>query len=268
MSRKIRPPSRQPGAWSGAFISALAAGVGVSCGQTKWEKAQAIISDLSQKLSQSTSLNHKDLEQKRGFLVHLQRTYPGITPFLKGIHLTLDSWRPGRNVEGWKMDNYEPELMDLLFGSDPGIRSKHPQPPVQVTAAPQLRMDLEALSSLFAAPHPPTRYIRATHTLVALYDFGDISGQGFGSSIALEDGTTLFQHGLWSDGADGSSSNYRELSNLVSAIEEGLHLGQLHLCSSSLKILLQKGPTIRAILPAEHCLSSFFAYESLICRAT
>jgi len=223
----MRPPSQQPGAWSGAYVSASAAEFGVSCGQAKWEKAQGTINDLNMKLSQSTSLNHKDLEQKRGFMVHLQCTYPGITPFLKGIHLTLNSWRPGRNAEGWKSESYEPEPVDLLFDSDLSTQSKPLQPPVYVTAVPRLHMDLEALTSLFAAEHPPIRYVRATHTLVALYGFGDASGHGFGGSIALKDGTTLFRHGLWPDGADGLSSNYRELGNLVSAIEEGLQLGQL-----------------------------------------
>ena len=38
----------------------------------------------------------------RDFLVHLSRTYPGITPFLKGVHHTIESWRTGRNQDGWK----------------------------------------------------------------------------------------------------------------------------------------------------------------------
>jgi len=45
-SRKMRPPSQRPGAWSGAFVSASAPGVGVSCGQEKWDKARRIITDL------------------------------------------------------------------------------------------------------------------------------------------------------------------------------------------------------------------------------
>jgi hypothetical protein len=69
-SRKMRPPSQQPGAWSGAFVSALADGVGVSCGQEKWDKAKRILDDLHSQLLESTSLAYKDLEQKRGFLVH------------------------------------------------------------------------------------------------------------------------------------------------------------------------------------------------------
>jgi len=71
-SRKIRPPSQRPGAWSGAFVSAAAEGVGVSCGQEKWDKAKRILYNLQQQLLASTELSHKDLEQKRGFMVHIQ----------------------------------------------------------------------------------------------------------------------------------------------------------------------------------------------------
>jgi len=121
------------------------------------------------------------LEQKCGFLVHLQRTYPSITPFLKGIHLTLDSWCPGRDADGWKVGGHEPDFANILFSS----QHQH-APPAQVKAVPCLHSDLEALSSLFAAPHPPTRYICTTHILVALYRFGDASGCGLEAPLSYQ----------------------------------------------------------------------------------
>jgi hypothetical protein len=131
----------------------------------------------------------------------------------------LDSWRPGRGADGWKDE--DPDPVRLPFDSYTG------QPPLKVKAVPRLHTDLEALSSLFSASTPPTRYIRATHTQVALYGFGDASGSGYGSSVALPDGSIFFRHGLWSDGGDSTTSNYRELNNLVNAIEEGLERGHL-----------------------------------------
>jgi hypothetical protein len=53
-------------------VSAAAEGVGVSCGQEKWDKAKRILYNLQQQLLASTELSHKDLEQKRGFMVHIQ----------------------------------------------------------------------------------------------------------------------------------------------------------------------------------------------------
>lgn len=53
------------------------------------------------------ALNHKELERKRGFLVHLAMTFETMVPFLKGLHLTLDSWRAGRKEDGWKVSQKE-----------------------------------------------------------------------------------------------------------------------------------------------------------------
>ena len=48
-------------------------------------------------------LSHKELQSDRGFLVYVTRTYPAMVPYLKGFHLTLETWRGGRDLEGWKV---------------------------------------------------------------------------------------------------------------------------------------------------------------------
>ena len=73
-----------------------------------------------------------------GFLLYVTRTYPSMVPYLKGIHLTLDSWRPQRDSEGWK-DSRIP----LLAGSWVGFNSS--APPTKVKAVPRLAFDLKAL---------------------------------------------------------------------------------------------------------------------------
>jgi hypothetical protein len=59
-------------------------------------KAQCILEDLQEELASGKPLQFKHWNRKRGFLIHLQRTFPCIAPFLKGIHNTLDGWRPGK----------------------------------------------------------------------------------------------------------------------------------------------------------------------------
>jgi hypothetical protein len=49
--------------------------------------------------SRDGSLDFKSLESKRGFLIYVTRTYPSMVPYLKGMHLTLDSWRPNWDAE-------------------------------------------------------------------------------------------------------------------------------------------------------------------------
>jgi hypothetical protein len=86
------PPSQNPGAWAGSHVVLPDGGTGITCGIDKWCKAKCLLHEMRSELCQGPRLQHKLLEQRRGFFVHLQRTYPCITPFLKGLHLTLDSW--------------------------------------------------------------------------------------------------------------------------------------------------------------------------------
>ena len=37
------------------------------------------------------------MESIRGLLVYVSKTYKDMIPYLKGLHLTLDSWRPFRD---------------------------------------------------------------------------------------------------------------------------------------------------------------------------
>ncbi len=66
--------------------------MGVRCSVDKWLKAKWIIEEMLSEVQTGKSLQHKELEQQRGFFVHLQHTYHCLTPFLKGFHLTLDGW--------------------------------------------------------------------------------------------------------------------------------------------------------------------------------
>jgi hypothetical protein len=50
----------------------------------------------------SQGVDHNALESDRCFLIYVSKTYPSMVPYLKEIHLTLDSWREGRGEDGWK----------------------------------------------------------------------------------------------------------------------------------------------------------------------
>jgi hypothetical protein len=165
------------------------------------------------------------LESYRGFLIYLCRTYPSISPYLKGIHLSLDSWRPWRKDDGWKMTLVEiraalseksPELADF--------QNKRDRPPKCVKWVPRLRQDINALTELFQPEIPPRRQVRPTQMAVAIYQFGDASGAGFGSPLVIGN-TVFYQHGQWNQDHADESSNYRELANLVYSIENAHNRG-------------------------------------------
>jgi len=87
--------------------------------------------------SQNGELLHKSLENKRGFLIYVTRTYPSMVPYLKGIHLTLDGWRPGRDVEGWKQ----------FAPVDWKLHDMNEKAPEKICAVSRLENDIAALLS-------------------------------------------------------------------------------------------------------------------------
>lgn len=194
--QRTRPPSQTPGAWARVIAVANGKGVSVSTSQEKWDKAKRFLEAITLKWQQSSSLEHKPLEEKRGFFMHLQRVYPTIAPFLKGFHLTLDGWCNDRDPELWKIRLNAPDsFWDDSTNSWTPLMTDAAAPPSHVTTAPRLAHDLECLHRLFEPSTPPVHFIRATMATVC--------------------------------DADSTSSNYRELRNLIEALEEGVTLGEL-----------------------------------------
>ena len=90
--RKYRPPHTSPGPWCGLFVATRDDNVWVYVSDDKWNKAKIFISELYELEVARSPIPFKFLERGRGFMVYFCRTYPSFTPFLKGIHLTMDSW--------------------------------------------------------------------------------------------------------------------------------------------------------------------------------
>ena len=229
--RKRRAPSRTPGAWAGAMCSTDDMGnVLVTCSKEKWVKAKNIIERWHESVvvKQETSLNYKELESGVGFLVHLSSTFPMIFPYLKGIYHTLNSWRVGRDIDGWKYSMSEwKELLamedarseDIHIARKEFTLRQQPGKPAFVKVVRRLPTDLTCLKRLFGPDEPPHRLVRGTLIHSALYGFGDASGGGFGSSWEVE-GKVKWRLGTWgSEDSENSSSNLRELKNLVETLE-------------------------------------------------
>ncbi|CAJ1960069.1 unnamed protein product [Cylindrotheca closterium] len=174
-ARKQRWGSQNPGAWAGSLVKTTEDSVSVFVSQEKWDKTKLQVKEIAEELSGSTlgSLKHKALERKRGFLIYVTRTYPTMVPYLKGIHLTLDAWRPGRDDEGWKSIGYK--------GESPTPTSQ--DAPEYVKPVPRLKDDLAALSALTASESPPIRRVRSKRVMTVFYGFGDASAVGFCSTF-------------------------------------------------------------------------------------
>ena len=106
--RKFRPPSQiQAGAWTCTIFKITKNVISKTVSQEKWTKGLGIVTGLSELLSdhpfERPSINRKELERQTGFFNHLTMTFDDMNPFLKGFYLALNSWRPKRDKDDWKM---------------------------------------------------------------------------------------------------------------------------------------------------------------------
>ena len=232
-SRKRTGPSRKQGPWAGTVVHTEGEVV-ATVTDVKWEKTRSLIQELQVMLDQGTaattrSVPRKRLECIRGYLVYVARTYRWMTPYLKGVHLTIDGWRHDRDREGWKKPLHAKQtrlgVWDHEFWMEEEERGKgrleeetEKEAPELVVAVPRLWADIKALLRLTDTPHPAIAKCRVSTTAVALYLMGDASGQGFGSG--LWDGSGLhYEAANWAIHCKDETSNWKEASNLKFRIE-------------------------------------------------
>jgi len=237
--------TRRPGAWAGAVVfNDEAQGIVVLTSQEKWDRLKAICQKWWARLRNGDrEVNHKEMQSDRGFLVYVTQAYPALKPYLKGFHLTLETWRGGRDKEGWKLkntsgsggvDNDDYGLEDTLLEMveedttvDLTIPKDRYEPETGLTqVVPRLEEDLQALLELTSSEKPITRVVRSNHVYTVLYGFGDASSAGFGASVERPDGTQG-RFGLWARDEDKESSNFRELLNLVQTVEAEAEAGNM-----------------------------------------
>jgi hypothetical protein len=244
---------RTPGAWAGAVFKTMANEVLQSISQDKWDKAKFQLLELTLVFASSVSpmFLYKRLEEIRGFLCHVSMTFELVTPYLKGLHLTLASHHAGRDDEGWKLTPGEwtaylyeavssgkmlqieadsmKDFVDETFPPEPMSSQPTkplPKPPIMVAPAERLQADVEALTLLFSQEEPAQKLIRASRVYTILYGFADASGSGFGSTVLGEDGIR-YRIGTWDSDTQESSSNFREFENVVEALKEEAKQGHL-----------------------------------------
>ena len=199
--------------------------------QEKWDKGRTIVIKLKEKCKGKEDgrpmLVRKELEKVTGFLNHLSMTFDDMTPFLKGLYLTMNSWRPNRDDEDWKVTDIRWRLI-LLDRLDRGLMSTKefedkwaddPGAPVMVTASPRLSSDVDALAAIMAPEVVPRVSIRSKTILSVIYGFGDASGTGLAATFTCGRGFN-YRIGVWGTPDESESSNWKEFTNVVESLEE------------------------------------------------
>jgi hypothetical protein len=237
--RKRRGASQAPGPWTGTILRTDLDGVFVFVSQEKWDKGKAQVEEVISMIEEDPHrLNHKRLEQVRGFLQYIMQTYSGMTPYIIGFHLTIDGWRENRAPSGWRKKE-GPKQKESNSKGDGGVREEmlrmeaalgetegslglsptNVDPPKYVQAVPRFLPDLKALRALMEGDKPPLKRARCSKMATAVYSFVDASGRGFGSTFQVGS-EVFFQYGQWPDRiSEAESSNWRELANLVESLE-------------------------------------------------
>ena len=238
--RKFRPPSQdQAGAWTGTMFKITQNVISKYVSQEKWLKGKVIVENLSKLLNdhplERPILDRKELERHTGFLNHLTMTYDAFTPFLKGFYLTLNSWRPKRDKDGWKIS--DKSWMECLVAQresgaisiadfENALDSQGTGCPAEVTASTRLGDDVRSLTELFSAEKAPEVSLRSRSIVTVIYGFGDASGTGLGATFSCDLGFS-FRIGVWGSDDSTQSSNWREFTNIVESLEEEAKSGNL-----------------------------------------
>jgi len=280
-SRKTKPPAQiNTGAWAGSIIEADDDNIYKSVAQGKWDKVVKILTRIEAELESSLTnkLSFKPLERDRGFLVHLAMTYTVINPFLKGVHQTIDSWRPNRYQDGWKMkaNDYLDKLAALESDEERNVMidAHNIGHPSHVAPASRLTSDLKALRIFFSKEKPTKICMRARRWYQVNYGFGDASGEGFGDNWLTPEGIS-YHFGVWSEEVSSESSNYREMRNSLDALRREGEAGRLKNAfviyatdNSVTEAALFKGtsdsPLLLAMVIEFHALQMEFGFQAFV----
>ena len=227
--RKRRDSSRTPGAWSGSVVVTKDDGVYVTADSEKWNKAKGMVEEVIAMIAHDRKrLNRKRLEEIRGFLNYVVRTYPALKPYLTGLHLTIDGWRADRDPEGWRLKNRKGKrkiwngINSASFSSEKFLSVASNTAPTEVEAKERLPQDMLALRYLMEGSSPLLRRVRSRIGRTVVYSFGDASSSGFGITLEVE-GKIYYEYGQWDESADGQSSNWREATNLLEGLRRAIH---------------------------------------------
>ena len=149
----------------------------------------------------------------------MARTYSWVNLYLKGLHLTIDMWRPARDTEsGWPICYLDKSRdRDWVEVSDSVKAPETVEPRAELRA--WLSRDVRCLLELFSGERPAEQICRAIRCILATFLMGKASGDGFGSTI-IEGGRVEYQAAGWNARSKSESSNWQEAHNLTTQAEQ------------------------------------------------
>jgi hypothetical protein len=166
--------------------------------QEKWNKTKLLIAELV-KMILNGPLSLQCLLKIRGFLMYVVRTYTWLNPYIKGLHLTVDSWRPERAEDGFKWMAKERHQMQFHGMEEGGLLCQREfkdeevlgtmhntgsadEAPETVIPVERYFCNLACLQDLTSSAKPPKQLYRAKWQS-AFFVIGDASGKAKGNAV-------------------------------------------------------------------------------------
>lgn len=242
--KKYQPPTCRPGAWKGEIMHTDQPLPRKSTTQKKWTRFKdGVIWVLENSRSQA-SLATAKLRRIAGLGINVTNVYKDACCYLKGFFNAIESFRAGRDRNGWRLkkeieQEWGTEVqdqsgltalqLDEASTEDASTATAAADYPLLTSITPELIAHCEALLSLFEHDVSTAVFIRPASSSAYHYYIGDASREGLGGATQYPDGTIRGRRGVWkADFAEGGS-NLREAQNqvnhLISEIRAGMHNG-------------------------------------------
>jgi hypothetical protein len=204
-ARKRRKVSQRNGAWAG---NVLYTDLGMDrrvLAQKKWDKAKEGLQWFKGFVRLKKPFPYKPFLSWTGYLIHIALTYNFLRPYMKGVYLTANAWRQGRDAEGWpekdktggrKAEEEEDILEQWVLDEESRPNQSEEEKLAQLSRdqpidcpegfvwpVTRLDCDLEAMWTFLDQPKPVMVLVRPVRGVCALaYGFVDASGEGFGGA--------------------------------------------------------------------------------------
>lgn len=243
-ARKRRHGSLTPGSWNGVIIHCDLPYPMKSTTTKKWTRGvdslewvwnhfdlPTEVDDPLKYISDHDTMKEDkyidtgELRRIAGLWVHITEVYSEGRCFLKGFFNALESFRWGRDRDGWRLDEAMTEARELE-DSDASHQTAASGYPINTRVTFQLILHVHALRKLFYGARPREVLVRPKDKHNLRYMLADASADGFGTGVQYPDMTIDERDGLWTDQFSLSSSNLREASGIANRLKRDISAGK------------------------------------------
>lgn len=126
-SRKRRPTSLTPGAWTGKMLWTNEPHPRKGILPDKWKLHRADLFTLKDLIDQGIDPERKFFTTVTSHGMSQTKVYGDLRPYYKSFYNALQAWRPGRDDDGWRLDDTDDEDLDRF-----DLVDEKPSPPPTV----------------------------------------------------------------------------------------------------------------------------------------